>query len=176
VALGALCFAFALAAAPAAKAKSCTAQNATPGSISSGKAAKSVFCLLNKERVKRVLPKLARHADLDGPAQDHSLLMVKTKCFEHVCPGEPDLGSRLADYLAQAAGFGHGENIAYGSGDFGSPKVIVRSWMKSKDHRENILNPDFEHVGIGVAWGSPVSARGGATTGTYTTDFGYRDG
>jgi uncharacterized protein YkwD len=46
--------------------------------------------------------------------------------------------------------------------------------MKSEGHRRNILDPDFEHIGIGIVWGSPSSTVGGKAA-TYTTDFGYRD-
>jgi uncharacterized protein YkwD len=100
--------------------------------------------------------------------------MVRDKCFEHVCPGEKDLGARLADYLANG-GRGYGENIAWGTGDLGTPRSIVRSWMKSEGHRRNILDPDFEHIGIGIVWGVPEAGIGGSSGGTYTTDFGYRD-
>ena len=46
--------------------------------------------------------------------------------------------------------------------------------MKSDGHRRNILDPDFEHIGIGIVWGVPEAGVGG-DGGTYTTDFGYRD-
>lgn len=158
-----------------ATAKSCAHQNAEPGSTSAGSAERSVFCLLNKQRAKAGVAKLRRHRDLDRPSAKHSRLMVRDKCFEHVCPGEDALGDRLADYLANG-GRGYGENIAWGTGSFGSPRIIVRSWMKSEGHRRNILDPDFEHIGIGIVWGVPESGTGGAKGGTYTTDFGYRDG
>ena len=132
-----------------------------------------MFCLLNKQRAKNGVPKLKRHKDLDKPSLQHSQLMVRDRCFEHVCPGEDDLGERLTDYLANG-GRGYGENIAWGTGDFGSPRSIVRSWMKSEGHRRNILDPDFEHIGIGIVWGVPEAGVGG-DGGTYTTDFGYRD-
>jgi len=173
-ALMSLCALVAVVAPASAEAKSCARQNAEPGSTSTANAEKAVLCLLNKQRGKRDLTKLARHKDLTRPAREHSKLMVDENCFKHVCPGEAGLGERLADYLANAAG-GYGENIAYGGGGSGTPKAIVRSWMKSPGHKRNILDPDFEHIGIGVVWGAPV-ANAGSKAGTYTTDFGYREG
>ena len=165
-----------LASAPPAAAKSCSGQTAAPGSVSTSKAEKAVFCLLNMQRSKRGIGKLARNRQLDKPSAAHSQLMVDDKCFEHVCPGEKDLGDRLAAYLANG-GRGYGENIAYGTGDFGSPKSIVKSWMGSEGHRRNILDPDFEHIGIGVVWGAPIAGgTGGQGGATYTTDFGWREG
>ncbi len=170
----ALLVAIALMQPSPAAAKSCSHQSASPGSVSAGTAERAVFCLLNRQRAKRGVAKLRRHRDLDKPSLQHSELMVRDKCFEHVCPGEDDLGDRLVDYLAKA-GRGFGENIAWGTGDFGSPRTIVRSWMKSEGHRRNILDPDFEHIGIGIAWGSPDPRIKGEDAATYTTDFGYRD-
>ena len=40
--------------------------------------------------------------------------------------------------------------------------------MQSADHRQNILNPRFRVIGIGIVSGTPVGTAGA----TYTTDFG----
>lgn len=40
-----------------------------------------------------------------------------------------------------------GENIAYG---YNSGESVVDAWMKSQGHRDNILNRNFEEIGIGV--------------------------
>ena len=61
------------------------------------------------------------------------------------------------------------ENIAWGQGSRATPRAIVRSWMHSATHRNNILHGGFRVVGIGVTRGTPVA---GLSGGTYTTDFG----
>ncbi len=43
--------------------------------------------------------------------------------------------------------------------------------MNSEKHKENILSPAYEQVGVGIAIGVPSSDNAGAT---YTTDFGTR--
>lgn len=100
--------------------------------------------------------------------------MQRTDCFDHVCPGEPALTGRYerADYLPCGCSWGAAENIAWGPGQKGSPRQIVRAWMNSSPHRANILNGTYEHVGVGVRWGSPRHRHSKA--GTYTLDFGYR--
>lgn len=40
-----------------------------------------------------------------------------------------------------------GENIAIGQK---SAKEVVTAWMNSEGHRDNILNPTFSHIGVGV--------------------------
>jgi uncharacterized protein YkwD len=151
----------------------CKGKDADPGTISAERAEQAVFCLLNRQRSKRELPRLQRHKQLDGPSREHSRFMVEHRCFAHQCPGEPDLAQRIRDYLSEG-GRAWGENIAWGGGGAGSPRSIVRSWMGSEGHRANILSRQYEHVGVGVVWGSPAGS--GFPAGTYTTDFGARSG
>lgn len=166
--------------APAAQAGGkCRGATAAPGSTSVAKMERNVLCLLNKRRAKRGLSRLSRQGELDRASLEHSRHMVRHRCFAHECPGEQALVGRLKDagYLSGLdglLGWGWGENIAWGSGGLGSVKAIVRAWMRSDGHRHNILNGDFDQIGIAVVRGSPV--RTGAPAATYTTDFGYRRG
>jgi uncharacterized protein YkwD len=151
----------------------CKGKAAVPESISAVRAEQAVFCLLNRQRMKRDIPRLDRHKRLDGPAREHSRYMVDHECFDHDCPGEPPLEDRISRYLSRE-GRAWGENIAFGVGEGGAPRSVVRRWMKSKGHRINILDRQYEHIGIGVAWGNPVG--GDFPSATYTTDFGARGG
>ena len=74
--------------------------------------------------------------------------MVKRGYFDHVSPGGKDPGVRIsaAGYRASA----WGENIAWGSGGLATPKSIVREWMNSEGHRENILRRVFRDSGDGA--------------------------
>jgi len=47
-----------------------------------------------------------------------------------------------------------GENLAFGSGSLGRPYTIFSSWMRSPEHRVNILSPGFRDLGIAVRLGS----------------------
>ncbi len=157
----------------ASAAGKCRAANAGPRRISSRRAAKSVVCLINRKRARHGLGRLSFRGDLAGAARGHSRRMQRTRCFDHICPGEPALPGRFerADYLPCNCSWGVGENIAWGPRRRGTPRAIVRAWMESSPHRANILG-SFEHVGVGVRWGSPLHHRSKA--GTYTLDFGYR--
>jgi uncharacterized protein YkwD len=179
LAVAAAAFAALALGAPEAQAGKCGATSAGPETISVAKAERSVLCLINKQRKSRGLPALDRQSELDRASREHSQHMVSRGCFAHECPGEPNLFQRLvqAGYLTglgNLLGWGYGENIAWGGGDLGSPKAIVRAWMNSEGHRENILRRDFEQIGIGLVWGSPTN--GSFPAATYTTDFGYRNG
>jgi uncharacterized protein YkwD len=178
--VGALLALLALAAAtpaPAAAASSpCkTWGKTTPDQLRTGHARKAILCLVNKERNARGLPDLDRNRKLQKAAQRHNDRMDGTGCFAHECPGEPALDVRLDDYLTGGlSAWGIGENVAWGSGDYGTPASIVQAWMDSTGHRANILSRDWEEIGVGFSAGSPSS--GNSDAGIYTTDFGLRVG
>lgn len=157
-----------------AEARACKHKNGEPGEIGTREAERAVVCLINRKRANHGERKLEVNGDLGQAAGKHSRYMKRHGCFSHQCRGEPDLGSRLrrSGYLKRGSA-GYGENIAWGGGGLGTPRNIVESWMRSSGHRANILDRDFEHIGIGVVWGSPSNPR--ADAGLYTADFGYRD-
>ncbi len=142
--------------------------------MSTGRAERLTLCLLNKQRANHGMKKLRAQRNQRRAASRHSRLMVRRGCFSHQCPGEPDLVGRLerAGYLPCGCSWMVGENIAWGSGSYGSPRNIVESWMESPGHRENILNPRYEHIGVAVHSGSPGRRYRDAVT--YTTDFGFK--
>jgi uncharacterized protein YkwD len=158
-----------------AGAAQCKGGDASPAQLSGKRAAKAVLCLINKQRRSHGDRVLKRQHEQTKAAAKHNRRMVRKRCFSHQCPGESDLTGRLtkARYLPCNCSWGIAENIAYGSGRSGSPRSIVDAWMHSAEHRANILNGSYQHIGVAVASGSPA---GGSDrdAATYTTDFGYR--
>ncbi len=175
LALAMLMFLLAAASPTEAGAAECRGADATPAKLKQREAAKAVLCLVNKERRARGLGPLHRQGEQSEAAVKHTKVMIRDRCFSHQCPGESDLVGRLvrADYLPCNCSWGIGENIAYGSRTLGSPSRVVDAWMNSSDHRANILSRNYQHIGIGVAWGTPSGGRERASA-TYTADFGYR--
>ena len=53
-----------------------------------------------------------------------------------------------------------------------TPSAIVAGWMRSPEHRANILNPDFRDSGIGIVAHAPRRYSGGQRGATYTQQFG----
>jgi len=135
----------------------------------------ATLCLVNVERTKRGLVALTLNPQLAKAAQNFSAAMVRQRFFDHVSPGGSTLLSRArsALYLRGARSYALGENIAWGSGDFATPRETVKDWMESAGHRENILGRGFRHIGVGVTIGAPADAQG-QPAATYTTDFGKR--
>jgi uncharacterized protein YkwD len=153
----------------------CNGAAAAPKTISARAAQRAVKCLLNKQRTKRGLHSLHSSRDLKRAAHRHSAYMQRHGCFDHQCPGEGSIDARLrrTGYLTSGLHrWIYGENIAYGTEAYASPRAMVKAWMASSEHRANILNPSFRDIGVGVVWGLPGKRHGHG--GIYTTDFGLR--
>lgn len=106
-----------------------------------------VLTLTNQERIKEGLEPLTMCPSLDNAAQMHAEAMKDQGFFEHENPFTGDDPSSRGDQ----AGYGPsvGENIAMG---YQTPRQVVRGWMNSPGHRENILG-DYLHLGVGILKG-----------------------
>ncbi len=103
---------------------------------------------VNGERARVESPPLAESAELDRAAQAHAEDMLARGYFEHESPERHTVRER-----AQSAGYrwrAVGENIALGQL---TADEVMDSWMKSPEHRENILDPEYRDLGVGLALG-----------------------
>jgi uncharacterized protein YkwD len=102
--------------------------------------------LTNQERKKKELAPLRPNPVLFKLARDHSANMAKQGKMDHVLDGKtPFDRMKDANYSFQRGG----ENIAAGDATIELAQVM-QSWMESKNHRENILGPEFTEIGLGV--------------------------
>lgn len=127
---------------------------ATPGL--SGPAAQ-VVALTNARRAAAGCKPLRVDPRLNRSAQRHSEDMAGQKFFSH---DDPD-GNGFAD-RERAAGYQAtgGENIARG---YPSAAQVMKIWMNSPPHRENILRCEFTTIGVGYV----------AKGAYWTQNFGY---
>ncbi|MCJ8282808.1 MAG: CAP domain-containing protein, partial [Rivularia sp. ALOHA_DT_140] len=98
----------------------------------------------NKYRIEAGLQPLVLNLDLSESAQMHSEDMAHNDFFSHTGSN----GTRVSD-RTKSAGYESsfvGQNIAAG---YMSAEEVVRGWMNSPGHRENILNPSYKEIGIG---------------------------
>ena len=100
--------------------------------------------LVNKERVKAGLARLAPDPELREVARRHSTDMFQRGYFAHATPEgrSPFDRIREAGYTFRTAG----ENLAL------APTLTIAhtGLMNSPGHRANILQPQFGRVGIGI--------------------------
>ncbi|WP_246258755.1 CAP domain-containing protein [Kroppenstedtia pulmonis] len=104
--------------------------------------------LVNQERAKHNLKPLRADDKLSVVARMKSKDMAEKNYFSHDSPtyGSPfDMMKKHGILFKSAA-----ENIAAGQT---TAQQVVTGWMNSQGHRENILNPNFDTIGVGYVKG-----------------------
>jgi len=137
-------------------------------------AEREVVRLINEERADRGLPALRVRTPLCRAADRHSRDMVVNDFFSHRSSNGQTLGPRLRRYGYNSSGclsWRVGENIAWGTGGYRAPEMVVRLWMNSPPHRRAILDPAFWDIGVGRRSGTFRGRRDAVLT---TVDFGRR--
>ena len=102
-----------------------------------------VFEIVNQERIKAGVKPLKFNNDM------YKAAMVRAKeCDESFSHDRPN-GTSCFTALKEAGVkyFSAGENIAMG---YRTPADVMKGWMDSEGHRNNILNPDFTDFACGV--------------------------
>ena len=105
---------------------------------------------INKERTSRAIPALVTSQKLITAAAGKTSDMFNRGYFNHV---DPD--GRYVWPLVEAAGYVPyrmlGENLAI---DFSTEDGIVRAWINSPTHRDNLLRDQFEDQGLAAQYGT----------------------
>nr|WP_300005303.1 cell wall-binding repeat-containing protein [Tissierella sp.] len=106
---------------------------------------KEVVRLVNIERAKNGLSPFVISKQLSQVARLKSEDMQVNNYFEHISPkyGNPFDMMKSYGIKYRIAG----ENIAMGHPN---PDAVVKGWMNSPGHRDNILNKSFNTIGIGA--------------------------
>jgi uncharacterized protein YkwD len=104
--------------------------------------AHQVVHLTNIQRKSQGVPPLRENEALDEASFSHAYDMSSNHYFAHDSPTGVTPWKRMHDagYTFATAG----ENIAAG---YATAATVVDGWMKSPDHRANILNPTFRELG-----------------------------
>lgn len=150
----------------------CPNPELVPAPESIGAVAEATLCLLNGERADHGLAPLAVNEKLGAAASAFAQDLVAGSYFSHTGRDGSDVLDRIerAGYIEADRGWRLGENLAWGTGVLATPGSIMQAWMNSPGHRENILNPAYREIGIGVATGNPARTDGAGAT--YATEFG----
>jgi uncharacterized protein YkwD len=120
---------------------------------------------INAVRTAHGLAPLTVEPALVVSARGQSARLVATNTFAH---GSSWWKRILA---AGATGTQVGENLGWCAPSLcpdGSPQAIVRMWLASPEHRANVLDPRFDHIGVGIRIGA---FKGYAHAYVVTTDF-----
>lgn len=113
-------------------------------------AVEQLFALGNQARAQAGVASLKWDPALAAAALQHCRRMAAEGPISHRYGGEPDLSSRAAQAGAHFSVIE--ENVAVGP----SASVIHQAWMQSPGHRENLLSPEVDRVGIAVVYARGV--------------------
>lgn len=114
-----------------------------------------IFEAVNGIRQKNGLRPLRHSPELQSMARLHSLDMADHDYLGHIDSRRQDLKAR-AQALNLKGWRMIAENIARTAGYKQSDEAMLKEWLTSRQHRENILEREFDATGVGV-----VRDRGG---------------
>ncbi len=130
----------------------------------------TMICMTNFARAASGLGELAEVEELDRSALGKAGDVLRCDSFSHfACGREFTYWIREAGYIGESC-WHAGENLAWGTEEYGSVGAIFRAWMNSPTHRQNIFG-DYEQIGIGLLTGSLEGRRGAHV---WATHFGSR--
>lgn len=108
-----------------------------------------IVVLINQRRIANGLRPLRVDPGLTAVALGHTQDMAAQRYFAHDSP----IGRTFAARIARLHRSSVGENIAWGTGGYGTAAGIVSLWMHSAEHRRIILNASLRRVGVGIVIG-----------------------
>jgi hypothetical protein len=94
------------------------------------------------------LPTLRTDPQLTAAAQQKAADMFNRDYWAHITP----TGEQPWSFIS-SAGYTYlyaGENLAR---DFSDPQAVVSAWLASPSHRDNLLNPNYQDLGVSVQTG-----------------------
>src|SRR3954452_8907224 len=170
--LFAACVLAALAVAAPAQAAACPYADALADSATTQQLSDATVCLLNEQRAAAGLGPLSASAPLATTAQHYAEYMVSDAHFAHQGETGHNVVTRVlgTDPTLADRWLVLGENLGWGTYGMATPRSMVQGWMNSPTHRDNILYPKFDEIGVGITPGARVAGRDGALT--YTPVFG----
>jgi uncharacterized protein YkwD len=129
-------------------------------------------CMTNFARQKDGLGELGNATGLDRSAAEKNHDIVRCDDFSHyACGRQFTYWMQRTGYLA-ARCWRAGENIAWGTGSYGSVRSIFVAWLHSPEHRANLLGR-YSVIGIALEVGN---LEGHREAHVWTQDFGSHCG
>lgn len=113
----------------------------------------AMACMVAFARRSAGLNELSGAAALAQSAEDKSLDVLRCDEFSHFACGREFTYWMAETGYTSAPCWRVGENLAWGSGEYGTVRAIFLAWMRSPTHRANVLG-DFEESGISLEVGT----------------------
>ena len=112
------------------------------------KVRREILRQVNEVRSEARVGGLVRHPSLDQVAQSYAEDMLQRGFYGHFSPEGEDVGDRV--HKARFAYRKAGENVASGQPTI---DAVMDAWVHSPEHYENLIDPEYQLIGIGFAAG-----------------------
>jgi uncharacterized protein YkwD len=123
--------------------------------------AQAILAQTNQLRAQVGAPPLALCANLTDAAQLHSADQASRSTMSHT-GGDGSSGVQRAERAGYVGWTAFAENVAFG---FATPEAAMAAWTASGGHYLNLVNPAYQHLGVGLA-------RSSSGVPYWTQDFG----
>ena len=136
----------------------------------------STIAQINQVRVQHGLAPLKLSRALFDSANAHCSDMVAGGYFDHDSASGPGVSARLEAFYPPAnhSFYEVAENLLWTTGTM-SPAAMVARWMKSPEHRRNLLDPAWRQIGLAtLTVPSAPGVYAGRHVTVVTADFGVR--
>jgi uncharacterized protein YkwD len=132
-----------------------------------------MLCLVDYARVANGLPVLTRAPLIAYSAAIKADDIVRCDDFSHTaCGRDQNAAFEQAGYIAPGTRAEVTENLAAGTGLFGTPRSVMQDWLADEPHRAAILDSRWRDEG--VAMRKPPLA-GLPDVAVWVSHFGYRE-
>lgn len=135
------------------------------------KAIRSMYCLHNYARQAAGKKRLRLNSSLNKSADRKSGDIVRCNDFSHQACGRDFAFWIYRFYPVDGRAYSIGENLAWGSGNFRTPRNLMKGWLNSPGHRKNIINSSYREIGFGIRTGK---MRGISGAHVWTAHFAYK--
>jgi uncharacterized protein YkwD len=134
--------------------------NQTDPGLPEAKQERAMRCMVNYARQRAHRDGLDDVGRLDSSAGDKAADILRCNQFSHEACGRGFL------YWIDRVGYTltgcwrAGENIAWGSGELGTVRSIMKAWLRSPPHRVNMLSRSYDQFGVGLKVGDLAGTDG----------------
>jgi uncharacterized protein YkwD len=134
----------------------------------------AMLCLIDYARGARGLAALSSSPLLASSAGAKADDIVRCDDFSHTaCGRTAEAPFEQSGYISPDVSWTVGENLAFGSDLLGSPRSIMRAWLESDAHRENLFGEQWRDQGVALR--KPAALLGITTETVWVSHFGRRD-
>jgi uncharacterized protein YkwD len=152
----------------------CPSDEAIPTLQTAYDTAMSLVCDINAARTDHGLKPVRWDWRLWAAAQRLANDMAARHYASHVTPEGKTLADRVqpTGYIPSTPTWLLAENLGWGTSVLSTPLSMTIGWLQSPAHRENVMDPQLEDIGVGIQEGA-ISDDGQVGT-IYVADFGMR--